>query len=320
MNLSSGHWFPVLSTRELNAKPVAKTRFGQALVFWRDADGQAVCLDDRCAHRGAALSLGKVSGGAVECPFHGFCFDSTGQCIRVPAEGEDWTIPDHFRVRDHIIKEGGGYIWAWRGPEVARPELPCLPQQPALEGLEFGETQSTWHSHYTRCIENVLDYSHLPFVHRKNLGAFIRDPVTRVSVEPFDDGFRFFLVGSNFERQFVEFTFPTLWANKIGKNYVLTTTFMPVNDSQTEVYVRWYHALPAILRPFSNIFGRLSQYIVFKDDLPIVASQRPANVDDAGADKLVPSDAGLVAFRKLRRTHQDEIRAFDTRTEKAANR
>ena len=310
----------MLSTRELKNRPVAKTRFGQALVFWRDTNGQPVCLDDRCAHRGAALSLGKVSGNAIECPFHGFRFDGTGQCIRVPAEGDDWTIPARFRVPEHRVRESGGYIWAWRGPEVATADLPRLPRQPILDGLKFGEARSTWNNHYTRCIENVLDYSHLPFVHRKNLGAFIRDPVTKVNVEPVDDGFRFYLVGNDSERQFVEFTFPTLWANKIGKKYVLTTTFVPVDDTHTEVYVRWYHALPEILRPLSNLFGRLSQYIVFKDDLPIVASQRPANVDNAESDKLVPSDGGLVAFRKLRRIHQEEILTYETRTGGPASR
>jgi phenylpropionate dioxygenase-like ring-hydroxylating dioxygenase large terminal subunit len=65
MALSSGHWYPVLSSRELKTGPVAKTRFGERLVFWRDSSDRATCFDDRYAHRGAALSLGKVSGGAI---------------------------------------------------------------------------------------------------------------------------------------------------------------------------------------------------------------------------------------------------------------
>ena len=310
MKLSRGHWYPVLSTREIKARPVAKMRFGRRLVFWRGVENEVVCLEDRCAHRGAALSLGKVTDGAIECPFHGFCFDKHGKCIRVPAEGESWEIPEHFRVTAYPVREGGGYIWTWRGPDARTEDLPPLPRQTLLEDLDYGETRSIWNSHYTRCIENVIDYSHLPFVHRRNIGAFIHDPVTRVRVKPCDNGFRFYCGEDESERQFVEYTFPTLWANKVGNKYVMAATFMPVDDTHTEVYVRWYHALPAWLRPAMNLWGRLSQYIVFKDDLPIVSSQQPANADDAGADKLVPSDAALVEFRKLRLAHQQEIRAY----------
>lgn len=316
VKLSSGHWYPVLSARELGERPVAKTRFGRRVVFWRDAQGQAICLDDRCAHRGAALSLGRVVGDSIECPFHGFCYDRDGRCTRIPVEREDWKIPEQLRVPAFTVREGGGYVWTWRGPDAEADTLPPLPRQPLLDGLSYGETRSTWSNHYTRCIENVIDYSHLPFVHRWNIGAFIRNPVTRVLVEPLDGGFRFHRIDDkDMNRQFVEFTFPTLWANKVGNKLVMTATFMPVDDTHTEVYVRWYHALPAFTRPLVNLWGRLSQRLVFKDDLPIVASQVPANVDDAQsgelADKLVPSDAGLVAFRKLRRNHQEECRAFD---------
>jgi phenylpropionate dioxygenase-like ring-hydroxylating dioxygenase large terminal subunit len=310
MTVSSGHWYPILSSRELKKNPISRTRFGQRVVIWRDATGQAVVLDDRCPHRGAALSQGRVRDGVIECPFHGFRYDAAGRCVLVPAEGDDWQIPAHLRVTAYSVREDAGYVWLWRGPKVAAAALPPLPRQPILDGLIFGETHYIWNAHYTRCIENVIDYSHLPFVHRKNLGAFIKNPATQVLVKPFTGGFNFYLADrDDFERQFVEFVYPTLWANRIGKRFVMAATFVPVDDAHTDVYVRWYHKLPGLVRPLVDLYGQFSQYIVFNDDLPIVASQQPSNVDDANIDKLVPSDAALVAFRKLRRAHQDEIQS-----------
>jgi phenylpropionate dioxygenase-like ring-hydroxylating dioxygenase large terminal subunit len=311
MNLANGHWYPILSCRELKKDPIAKTRFGQRMVIWRDGSGQVVVMEDRCPHRGAALSQGRVRDGVIECPFHGFRYDSTGRCVLVPAEGDNWQIPDHLRTIVYNVREDTGYVWLWRGPKVEAAELPPLPCQPILDDLIFGETHYIWNAHYTRCIENVIDYSHLPFVHRKNLGAFIKNPRTMVLVKPFTGGFNFYLVDrDNFERQFVEFVYPTLWANRIGKNFVMATTFVPVDETHTDVYVRWYHKFPRILRPLMDLYGQLSQYVVFKDDLPIVATQQPGSVDDANNDKLVPSDAALVAYRKLRLAHQDEIQSY----------
>jgi len=308
--LSSGHWFPILSSRELDKRPVAKTRFGARLVFWRTRSGEPVCLEDRCAHRGTALSLGRVRADSIECPFHGFRFASNGRCVRVPAEGADWKIPDHFRVGTRTIREADGYVWNWRGPAVAADELPPLPELQIVAGMHFGETHYTWNAHYTRAIENVLDYSHLPFVHRRSIGAFVRDPATRVRVEPRDGGFLFYQEKARKnDRQYVDFIYPNLWFNRVGKSFVMAATFVPVDDSRTEVYVRWYHRIPRPLHSLVDLWGTFSQYLVFNDDLPIVSSQRPANVDDADNDKLVPSDGGLVAYRRLRRSHQEELRA-----------
>ncbi len=283
-------------------------RFGDRLVFWRTDSGEAVCMPDRCAHRGAALSLGRIRSDSIECRFHGFRFGSDGRCLRVPAEGQDWPIPPQLRVDTLPIREAAGYVWAWRGPAVAPAELPALPRLNRVRGMHFGEISYPWNVHYTRAIENVLDYSHLPFVHRKSIGAFIRDPVTRVRVEPHEEGFLFFQdKAGGSDRQFVDFVYPNLWFNRLGRSYFMAATFVPIDESRTDVYVRWYHRVPRPFHPLVDLWGRFSQYLVFDDDLPIVSSQQPGNADHADGDHLVPSDGGLVAYRRLRRRHQQEL-------------
>jgi phenylpropionate dioxygenase-like ring-hydroxylating dioxygenase large terminal subunit len=131
LNFSSGHWHAVLSSRELRARPVARTRFGERLVFWRDGSGRPVCCEDRCAHRGAALTLGRVRNGQIVCPFHGLCYDGTGRCVQVPVEG-DWKIPASLKVATYPVAEGDGMVWLWRGPAPDAEALPLLPAVPRL--------------------------------------------------------------------------------------------------------------------------------------------------------------------------------------------
>ena len=310
MNYSSGHWHAVLSSAELRARPVAKVRFGERLVFWRDSSGKPVCLDDRCAHRGAALSLGRVRDGQLVCPFHGLCYDPTGRCVKVPVEG-DRKIPEALQVAAHPVAEGDGLVWLWRGPAVdpeVLPLLPALPRLALVEGLAHGETTSIWNGHYSRAIEGVIDYSHLPFVHPNTIGRLTRNPECSVTVEPIADGFRAWRNADPPDRQFIELIFPNVWLNRIGPGYVLAAIFAPVDATHTEVYVRWYYP-PALrwLRPLVDVVGRFAQWVVFHDDLPILASQRPVSVDDADGDKLLPSDAALIEYRKLRRRLREEL-------------
>jgi len=312
MNTSSGHWFAVASSRELTERPLGKTRFGQRLVFWRDQNGVVRCLRDQCAHRGAKLSLGKLCAGRIECPFHGLQFDGAGKCLRVPAEGDDWTIPDRLRVPAYQVTERDGYVWLWRGPGRADEQLPAPPELNLVEGLEYGETKSIWNAHYTRCIENVIDFSHIQFVHRNTLGRLIPDPITRLSVQAKDWGFQARQIrGNRFPEQFIEFLYPNLWFDHMNKTHVNAATFVPIDDKTTEVYVRRYHnvRLP-ILRQSLEMLSRFGAFVIFRDDWPIVSSQLPMNVDDASTDSLLPSDACIVAYRKLR--HQYQVQGIES--------
>jgi phenylpropionate dioxygenase-like ring-hydroxylating dioxygenase large terminal subunit len=307
MSLSSGHWYAVLSARELGSRPVGRMRFGERLVFWRDEAGRACCVRDRCAHRGAALSLGRVREGRIECPFHGFCYDRSGQCVRVPVERQA-DLAAGLRVEGFAVTESDGYVWLWRGPAEEPDRLPPAPPLAPVAGLAWGETHYPWEAHYTRCIENVLDYSHLPFVHRTTLGRRIRDPVCAVAVDPLPGGFRARMLRDSSKRQFIELVYPNVWLNGFGGRFALGAAFVPVDDRHTETYVRWYHppGLRAI-QPLVDALGRLAQYLVFRDDLPIVASQQPRNVDSAAtSDRLVPSDAAIIEYRRLRRSYQQE--------------
>ena len=83
-------WYVILESREVKAKkPIKVTRLNETLVVWRDQQGNVCCIADRCCHRGASLSCGKLEDGKVECPFHGFLFDGEGKVRLIPAIGKN---------------------------------------------------------------------------------------------------------------------------------------------------------------------------------------------------------------------------------------
>ena len=304
MEIAPTHWFPLVSSRELGTRPLAKTRFGERLVFWRAADGKPVCMPDRCPHRGAQLSLGRVRDGAIACRFHGFEFDSGGRCTRLPPEG-DRPIPADFGLRCYPVHEADEFIWVWRGPDIPAAERPAPPSHPELAGLAFGESTSVWPAHYTRCIENVCDYSHLPFVHRTTIGLFRAEQQTNVDIEDVPNGFRAHLLEQGRSRQTLEFLYPNLWMLKVSRSFLMSAVFTPIDATHTEVYGRTYFSreFPGA-RGLMNLYTRFSQFLVFREDWPIVASQDPADVGDVTDEKLLPSDLPVIAYRKLHSAHR----------------
>lgn len=312
MNCNTSHWYPVLRSRELKRKPVGRTRFGSNFVFWRDSKGKAVAMHDRCAHRGAALSLGRVRHDAIECPFHGFCFNQAGLCIRTPAEGNR-PVPEGIAVPTLITTEQNGYVWVWRGPADSLHQLPLPPQHDSLDNLYYGEASSLWNAHFTRCIENVCDFSHLSFVHSTTIGLFRRSPETEIEIEERPEGFRAWLIEGDNKSQYFEFLYPNLWLLRVQNSLLLSAVFVPVNEQVTEVYGRSY---AKIHFPGSQIlmnwYTQLSQYLVFREDWPIVSSQNPGDVNLATTERLMPSDSPVIAYRKMHRTFTQAGVTHDT--------
>ena len=113
-------WYPILESARVRRRPVAVQRMGERLVLWRDSDGRAVCMRDRCPHRGVQLSRGRVRDGTLECGYHGFRFDAAGQCTAMPCEGPDAKIPAGMQVRRHEICEEHGLVWMYHGA-AAKP-------------------------------------------------------------------------------------------------------------------------------------------------------------------------------------------------------
>lgn len=170
-------WTPLIETRRIKDKPVRVQLAGEALVLFRGRDGAIGALLDRCPHRGVALSLGSVNAdGCLECPFHGWRFDTTGANRHVPLNPD--AKRDKLSATAIPTREIGEMVWVYTAPVAEAPEEPVAPDGLALPGLSRIYLERIWNCHWTRAMENMLDSPHLPFVHRNSIGRMLRDRLT----------------------------------------------------------------------------------------------------------------------------------------------
>jgi 5,5'-dehydrodivanillate O-demethylase oxygenase subunit len=162
-------WHPVFHSADLSkgkARPIRIMNVEYTL--YRGDDGQPHLVDARCPHRGMKLAPGWVEGDSIRCFYHGWKYDSSGQCTEQPAEPKPFAKT--IRIGAYPCEDYLGFVFAYLG-EGTPPPLPRYPDFENVEGL------LEWDSYFRRCnffnnAENSVDLVHSGFVHRNNPGSF----------------------------------------------------------------------------------------------------------------------------------------------------
>lgn len=159
-------WYVVEWSDKVKEKPVKSRVLGQDIVLFRDGSGDVHCLNNVCIHRGGSLAGGWCTNGNVTCPYHGWQFAPSGQCVKVPSEGDDFRISEKFQIDSYPTEERYGMIWAFMGdlPEEERPEIPAFPEYDDPNRRKL-KTETTWKAETARVVENGIDLAHASFVH-----------------------------------------------------------------------------------------------------------------------------------------------------------
>ena len=160
-------WYPVCTSEELTTSPIRRRILKHNFVAFRDDAGKAAVLSDTCVHRGGALSGGKTKeDGTVQCPYHGWRFNSEGICTRIPSLGINGKIPKRARVDAYPTVDKYGLVFAFLGdlPEEERP--PIMPiEEYGTDGWRPTVQTFDVNYNYERSIENGLDPAHNEYVH-----------------------------------------------------------------------------------------------------------------------------------------------------------
>ena len=156
-------WWVAASAEEVTRQPLSRWLMERRVVLYRTANGLPVALDDRCAHRWAPLSQGKLLGDEIVCPYHGFRYNADGKCTLVPTQSQ---VPSALKVNSYPVLEYGSYVWIWFG-DPTKADFDLLPRIPWFTDSKFLQLRLYYDlkCNYMLLQENVLDLTHVPHLH-----------------------------------------------------------------------------------------------------------------------------------------------------------
>ncbi|MXO60669.1 Rieske 2Fe-2S domain-containing protein [Altererythrobacter salegens] len=195
---------------------------GQPIVVWRDGEGVLHAMEDRCPHRHAPMSRGKVHGDTIRCMYHGMTFSTRGECVDMPLVQP---APD-CRLRTYPVTERDDWIWVWTGEPGGEAAIE-VPRAIGINapGRPMMASQIEYDAHYQLLHDNLCDLSHVDFVHRESLkratGADWAETAPRITHR--DRGLRF-------ERWFEEAELP-------GKPELKVDTWIEIDFTFPGIFV-----------------------------------------------------------------------------------
>ena len=312
-------WYAVEHSRSLAHKPISLGLLGRRYVLFRDAAGQPHALLDSCAHRGASLGGGWVEGNCLRCPYHGWSYDSSGRCVRIPADPAGTPIPAKARMPSLPIEERNGFLWIFPG-DATRADASLIPEFPEYgqPGWRSVQGEYLWNANFSRVVEAGLDTSHAPFVHKHffpnrddasveplKISATPRLVSTHQKVKPPKRlGLLKYIIKKDRKHSSSTLTCYLPAINRIaidfnwrGYQYIYFASNIPVNDNVT--LTKWIgirNFLPYGWADNNSIKNTVDTYL---EDKAVVETQpnTPSWVTQ-GSELLLASDQLILAYRK----------------------
>ncbi len=300
-------WHVVARSSDAPAGEVRSARLlGRDLVLWRS--NQGLCAwQDLCLHRGAKLSLGRIQDGCLMCPYHGWTYDASGQCVRIPAHPSQ-PPPARARATSFLVAERYGFIWVSLG--APKEDVPLFPEWDDVSYRKVDAGPYAFKAQGPRIIENFLDVGHFPFVHAGLLGDPSHTEVGDYEVESASDG----IVARDIpvwqpdpdgtgQSAKVKYTYRVLrpltacfLKSQQEQKFSIFNSVTPVDERESAAWI-----IMALNYAFeiSDQHLRNFQDVVSAQDIPIVESQRPELLPlDLQAELHLRSDRTAIAYRR----------------------
>jgi phenylpropionate dioxygenase-like ring-hydroxylating dioxygenase large terminal subunit len=307
------NWYVAALSKQVNDKtPFASVVLEEPLVLFRDKAGRATALRDRCLHRNAALSGGKLFDGCIGCPYHGWTYDASGTCVIVPSEGPGATPRVERRVARFPVVEQDGLVWVYMGD---------IDNAATTEPFRFPHSgEDGWNSYFmltpfdgdvTDLVENFMDVPHTAFVHSgwfrkagtaKHAEATVERTCSAVHVEYFqpDDsiGFTRWLLNpdgkvmTHTDRFFMPNVTRVdyMWGERRG--FVITSQITPIGQARAMVYTAITFRF-GVFNPIARLLLPAYTRVVIDQDVAIMANQT-ANLKRYGGRRFNSTEADVI--------------------------
>lgn len=246
-------WYPVIPMTDLSDRPVPFELLSQPIVLWLTAEGKPAAVEDKCCHRTAKLSLGKVIDGNISCAYHGWTFNACGECVHVPQLSEG-TISSSYKVKAYPCVERYGYAWVCLGEPLI--DIPNITEAFDPDYRQIHEFYETWNCAGLRVMENELDMAHPTFVHTTTFGSedHLTPDLMEFQEKEWELHYRSTLGVTNPKEQqdnlkmeeektvrtidgvwFMPFTVKLKIAYPNGLVHIIVNTMTPINDSSSQM-------------------------------------------------------------------------------------
>jgi vanillate O-demethylase monooxygenase subunit len=162
-------WYVAAWSHELTADaPIGRVILGEPIALYRKRDGSVVAFEDRCPHRHAPLSLGKIEGDELRCGYHGLRFDARGTCSAMPSR----SAPPRLSVRTYPVASRWSWLWVWMG-DAALADPARIPDAFGLDDPRWTMRAGVmdYEANWELLNDNLCDLSHLDFSHATTLGG-----------------------------------------------------------------------------------------------------------------------------------------------------
>lgn len=322
-------WYVIAWDHEVSAEGLfTRTVLGEPILLYRRANGTLVAMEDRCCHRLAPLSKGRHEGDHVRCGYHGLRFDPNGICVEVPGLEK---VPPNTRVRTYPLAVKNKWVFVWMG-DAQLADTGLLPDNFSCDDPQWRYLPGYMHydTSYLLITDNLLDFSHLSFVHESTLGGSVEIAQARPVIEKIPRGIKvsrrvpnvpapgfykkFLTYKGNLDRWFIyDFVLPgTLLMSSGGRpagqsesdssNTVRLhscQTLTPETENTTHYFFQ--QSFPADKAEDSIVQGIYDSLIVaFNEDRDTIRSQA-RNIAMSPNSKMQPlaMDSALMQFRRL---------------------
>lgn len=321
-------WYLICPSEELKDDILKKKIMGEDIIFFRNADGEITALEDRCCHRNVHLSLGYLDNDRVVCGYHGWEYDKSGSCVKIPSQLPGDKIPPTAKIKSYPVKDFNRWVWIFIGDSeksgnVNPTDIPEMKEWP------FTYKAYTFKADLKATAESLIDPYHIAFVHRNSIKSFmgqIKESPADFNLKILNDGVEGFYrranVGTKAEKVYfgndenigtrIRFYYPNISRLEIRfkeRILLILEHVMQVDDEHVEMkqITLWKNIFPKFAA-FAKFFMASKSAKIVEEDIDFLSSN--LEILNKRKDDLhevsVKGDEVSLSFRKFWRKKLQE--------------